>query len=72
MLTAPNAEERHRTTLLKPDSGRGYLRQKGLLRYSRKAIQVYTDALGEYLQCRIASGAHWAQPGEDRTASGTA
>jgi CRP-like cAMP-binding protein len=27
-----------------------YLRQKGLLRYSRKGIQVYSDALREYLQ----------------------
>jgi CRP/FNR family cyclic AMP-dependent transcriptional regulator len=48
-----------------------YLRQKGLLRYSRKAIQVYTDALAEYLQSRVAGGAHWPQPGEDRTVSGT-
>jgi CRP/FNR family transcriptional regulator, cyclic AMP receptor protein len=49
-----------------------YLRQKGLLRYSRKAIQVYADALSEYLQSRIATGSHWPQPGEDRTASGAA
>jgi CRP/FNR family transcriptional regulator, cyclic AMP receptor protein len=27
-----------------------YLRQKGLIRYSRKGIQVYTDALREYLE----------------------
>ena len=49
-----------------------YLRQKGLLRYSRKALQVYAEALSEYLESRIASGSHRPEPGEDRTASGTA
>jgi CRP/FNR family transcriptional regulator len=49
-----------------------YLRQRGLLRYSRKAIQVYGDALNEYLQSRSADGSHWPQPGADRTVSGAA
>ncbi|PWT99683.1 MAG: hypothetical protein C5B51_26755, partial [Terriglobia bacterium] len=29
-----------------------YLRQKGLLRYSRKGIQVYVEALREYLEAQ--------------------
>jgi CRP-like cAMP-binding protein len=30
-----------------------YLRQKGLLRYSRKGIQVHMDSLREYLASQI-------------------
>jgi hypothetical protein len=41
-----------------------YLRQKGLLRYSRKGIQVYTDALLEYLEAQNKQQAPWPQPGK--------
>jgi CRP-like cAMP-binding protein len=43
-----------------------HLRQKGLLRYSRKGIQVYVDALREHLQAN--TGQHvWSQSGEEKT-----
>lgn len=45
------------------------LRQKGCLRYSRKGIQVYTDALDEYLQTQIAEDARASAQGEERTLS---
>jgi CRP/FNR family transcriptional regulator, cyclic AMP receptor protein len=41
-----------------------YLRQKGLLRYSRKGIQVYVDALLEYLEVQNKEQAPWPQPGK--------
>ncbi len=44
-----------------------YLRQKGLLRYSRKGIQVYVDALREHLQAQIGQSVQWPQAGETRT-----
>ncbi len=42
-----------------------YLRQKGLLRYSRKGIQIYVDNLREYLASRTSEQAQW--PVEERT-----
>jgi CRP/FNR family transcriptional regulator, cyclic AMP receptor protein len=36
-----------------------YLRQKGLLRYSRKGIQVHVDNLREYLDGRLREASHW-------------
>src|SRR5215831_2350343 len=39
-----------------------HLRQKGLLRYSRKGIQVYTEALREHLQAH--TGQPWQQSDE--------
>ncbi|MBZ5581866.1 MAG: hypothetical protein LAQ30_06610, partial [Acidobacteriia bacterium] len=44
-----------------------HLRQKGYLRYSRKGIQVYSDALREYLQAQTGQGLKWPKPGEDRS-----
>jgi CRP-like cAMP-binding protein len=38
------------------------LRQKSYLRYSRKGIQVYADALEEHLQAATRRSAEWAQP----------
>src|ERR1051326_5283176 len=37
------------------------LRQKGMLRYSRKGIQVYTDALREHLQAHTGQQINWGQ-----------
>src|SRR5215831_16607822 len=43
-----------------------HLRQKGFLRYSRRGIQVYVDALREHLQAN--TGQHlWPQPGDEKT-----
>ena len=48
-----------------------HLRQKGLVRYSRKGIQVYGEALREYLQASQASqssqAAQWPQAAEPKT-----
>ena len=49
-----------------------HLRQKGFLRYSRKGIQVYVDALSEYLDAQTRQQAGWSQPGEERERSLTA
>ena len=46
-----------------------HLRQKGFLRYSRKGIQVYSEALREYLHAQTRQGADWSRPEEDRMAS---
>jgi hypothetical protein len=40
-----------------------HLRQKGFLRYSRKSIQVYADALREYLRERTGQTIDWAATG---------
>jgi CRP/FNR family transcriptional regulator, cyclic AMP receptor protein len=42
-----------------------YLRQKGLLRYSRKGIQVYVDALQEHLAAQTHQLPSLAQPAEE-------
>lgn len=42
-----------------------HLRQKGYLRYSRKGIQVYSDALREHLETKQRQGLEWAPRGED-------
>jgi CRP/FNR family transcriptional regulator, cyclic AMP receptor protein len=39
-----------------------HLRQKGFLRYSRKGIQVYTEALREHLEAQTRRGAQWQPP----------
>ena len=49
-----------------------HLRQKGLLRYSRKGIQVYVDALSEYLDAQTRQQAGWSQPAEEQERSLTA
>src|SRR5215472_1679458 len=49
-----------------------HLRQKGLLRYSRKGIQVYVDALSEYLDAQTRQQAGWSQPTEEQERSLTA
>lgn len=36
-----------------------HLRQKGYLRYSRKGIQVYSEALREHLQSRTGQAVNW-------------
>ena len=46
-----------------------HLRQKGFLRYSRKGIQVYADALREYLQAQTRHAAEWPRSPEERMAS---
>lgn len=43
------------------------LRQKGYLRYSRKGIQVYTDALREHLNTQMHQAVDWAKTTEGRT-----
>jgi CRP/FNR family transcriptional regulator, cyclic AMP receptor protein len=45
------------------------LRQKGFLRYSRKGIQVYTDALREYLQSGPHHNLGWPGPEEHAAAA---
>jgi CRP/FNR family transcriptional regulator, cyclic AMP receptor protein len=40
------------------------LRQKGYLRYSRKGIQVYSDALRDYLRTQTGQAAIWEQQKE--------
>jgi len=49
-----------------------HLRQKGFLRYSRKGIQVYVDALSEYLDAQTRQQAGWSQPAEEQERSLTA
>jgi CRP-like cAMP-binding protein len=45
-----------------------HLRQKGLLRYSRKGIQVYTEALREHLTANTSQRVQWPpQGGEEKT-----
>jgi CRP-like cAMP-binding protein len=39
------------------------LRQKGYLRYSRKGIQVYADALREHLTAQARQAVNWPSPG---------
>jgi CRP/FNR family transcriptional regulator, cyclic AMP receptor protein len=46
-----------------------HLRQKGFLRYSRKGIQVYAEALGEYLHAQTGQRVSWPQPGLERSLS---
>jgi CRP/FNR family transcriptional regulator, cyclic AMP receptor protein len=41
-----------------------HLRQKGYLRYSRKGIQVYADALREHLQAQVKEAAQRPESGE--------
>jgi CRP/FNR family transcriptional regulator, cyclic AMP receptor protein len=43
------------------------LRQKGYLRYSRKGIQVYSDALREHLHSQTRSAVDWSKTVEERT-----
>ena len=43
-----------------------HLRQKGFLRYSRKGIQVYADALREYLQAQTRQNIQWPQSSEEK------
>lgn len=43
------------------------LRQKGFLRYSRKGIQVYSDALREHLHQQTRSSVDWSKTVEGRT-----
>jgi len=43
-----------------------HLRQKGYLRYSRKGIQVYADALREHLNNQTRHGIDWQPPSEDK------
>src|SRR3954454_15718135 len=48
------------------------LRQKGFLRYSRKGIQVYSDALKEHLQTQTKAAVDWSRTEEKTlTASDT-
>src|SRR5690242_21446983 len=42
-----------------------HLRQKGFLRYSRKGIQVYSEALREHLNSKTGQSAIWPQNGAD-------
>jgi len=44
-----------------------YLRQKGYLQYSRKGIQVYTDALREHLHSESGQAEPWPQGAEKKT-----
>ena len=46
-----------------------HLRQKGFLRYSRKGIQVYADALREHLHSQTKPGIEWQQPSEEKPAA---
>ena len=43
-----------------------HLRQKGLLRYSRKGIQVYLDALREHLQANTGQHVQWPQGSDEK------
>jgi len=45
-----------------------HLRQKGYVRYSRKGIQVYSDALREHLQQHSRQMTEWPRPTEGRPA----
>jgi CRP/FNR family transcriptional regulator, cyclic AMP receptor protein len=46
-----------------------HLRQQGFLRYSRKGIQVYADALREHLHQQMHQAAAWPAPPQDRAIS---
>ncbi len=46
-----------------------HLRQKGFLRYSRKGIQVYPEALAEYLHSQTGQNVPWSQTVEERSLS---
>jgi CRP-like cAMP-binding protein len=46
-----------------------HLRQKGFIRYSRKGIQVYADALRDYLHERTSRAASWPQNSDEKTLS---
>ncbi len=48
-----------------------HLRQKGYLRYSRKGIQVYSDALREHLQAQTQSAVQWPRPTGDAALGAT-
>ena len=43
------------------------LRQKGFLRYSRKGIQVYSDALKEHLQAQTRQAVDWARSRDEKS-----
>jgi CRP-like cAMP-binding protein len=43
------------------------LRQKGFLRYSRKGIQVYSDALKEYLQAQTRQAVDWSRNRDEKS-----
>jgi len=45
------------------------LRQKGFLRYSRKGIQVYSDALKEHLQAQTRQAVDWARSRDEKSLS---
>lgn len=47
-----------------------HLRQKGFLRYSRKGIQVYADALREHLQAQTHQAVNWPKPEEKTFGAG--
>jgi CRP/FNR family cyclic AMP-dependent transcriptional regulator len=46
-----------------------HLRQKGYLRYSRKGIQVYAEALREHLESELRQAAAWPKPPEAQSLS---
>jgi hypothetical protein len=47
------------------------LRQTGYLRYSRKAIQVYSEALREYLREQTGQAIDWNATGDQKVLSAT-
>jgi len=50
-----------------------HLRQKGYLRYSRRGLQVYVEALRQYLQNQTGESMDWQSPGgAKQTPAGTA
>lgn len=46
-----------------------HLRQQGYLRYSRKGIQVYAEALREHLAAQTRQNISWPQPGSETSAA---
>jgi len=46
------------------------LRVKGYVRYSRRGIQVYSDALREHLEAQTRKGTELPQPAEERSSAG--
>ena len=48
-----------------------HLRLKGLLRYSRKGIEVYADALRDHLRAQTGASVGWPQPFDPRALSAT-
>jgi CRP-like cAMP-binding protein len=46
-----------------------HLRQKGYLRYSRKGIQVYTEALREHLMSQSGQRIEWPKPADEHSLS---